>query len=155
MQSEVVIETRNLTKVYRDFWGRQKVKALKALDIEVRKGEVFGLLGPNGSGKTTTMKLLLGLLFPTSGRAMVFGKDATEVEKNIVKQSEVGSGKGIYLLNAPRTTVTANQIFDNPGAGFTGIYLNYDSGTEGKGEGPPRDIRLVENEIYHSIRSQP
>lgn len=79
---DVVIETRNLTKVYRDFWGRQKVRALKALDLEVRRGEIFGLLGPNGSGKTTTIKLLLGLLFPTSGRALVFGQDATDVGKN-------------------------------------------------------------------------
>jgi ABC-2 type transport system ATP-binding protein len=79
---EVVIETRNLTKIYRDFWGRQKVHALKALDLEVRQGEIFGLLGPNGSGKTTTMKLLLGLLFPTSGEALVFGRDASEVNKN-------------------------------------------------------------------------
>jgi ABC-2 type transport system ATP-binding protein len=80
--NDVVVETRNLTKVYRDFWGRQKVRALKALDLEVRRGEIFGLLGPNGSGKTTTMKLLLGLLFPTSGQALVFGRDATEVTKN-------------------------------------------------------------------------
>ena len=82
MSSDVVIQTRNLTKVYRDFWGRQKVRALKALDLEVRQGEVFGLLGPNGSGKTTTIKLLLGLLFPTSGQALVFGRDATDVGKN-------------------------------------------------------------------------
>ena len=82
MQSDIVIEARNLTKVYRDFWGRQKVRALKALDLEIRRGEIFGLLGPNGSGKTTTMKLLLGLLFPTSGQALVFGRDATDVTKN-------------------------------------------------------------------------
>ena len=82
MNSDVIIETRNLTKVYRDFWGRQKVQALKALDLEIRRGEIFGLLGPNGSGKTTTMKLLLGLLFPTSGQALVFGRDATNVSKN-------------------------------------------------------------------------
>jgi ABC-2 type transport system ATP-binding protein len=82
MQSEVIIETRNLTKVYRDFWGRQKVRALKALDLEVRRGEIFGLLGPNGSGKTTTIKLILGLLFPTNGQALVFGRDANEVTKN-------------------------------------------------------------------------
>jgi len=81
-RSDVVIETQNLTKVYRDFWGRQKVRALKALDLEVRRGEIFGLLGPNGSGKTTTIKLLLGLLFPTSGRALLFGEDATNVAKN-------------------------------------------------------------------------
>ncbi len=80
--SEVVIETRNLSKVYRDFWGRQKVKALKSLDLEVRQGEIFGLLGPNGSGKSTTIKLILGLLFPTTGDALVYGKKASDVSKN-------------------------------------------------------------------------
>ena len=80
--SEPVIETRNLGKIYRDFWGRKKVYALKSLDIEVKQGEIFGLLGPNGSGKSTTIKLILGLLFPTSGRAFVFGKDSTDVRKN-------------------------------------------------------------------------
>jgi ABC-2 type transport system ATP-binding protein len=80
--TDVVIETRNLTKVYRDFWGRPKVRALNALDLQVRRGEIFGLLGPNGSGKSTTIKLLLGLLFPTNGQALVFGKDATDVGKN-------------------------------------------------------------------------
>ena len=80
--SEIVIETRNLRKVYRDFWGREKVRALNALDLEIRRGEIFGLLGPNGSGKSTTIKLLLGLLFPTSGQALVFDRDASDVEKN-------------------------------------------------------------------------
>ena len=80
--SNSVIETRNLSKIYRDFWGRKKVHALKSLDIEVRKGEIFGLLGPNGSGKSTTIKLILGLLFPTSGRVLVFDKDASETKKN-------------------------------------------------------------------------
>jgi ABC-2 type transport system ATP-binding protein len=78
----VVIETRNLSKVYRDFWGRSKKVALKPLDLEIRRGEIFGLLGPNGSGKTTTLKLLLGLIFPTSGEARVFGQPATDVAKN-------------------------------------------------------------------------
>ncbi|TWT75359.1 ABC transporter ATP-binding protein [Allorhodopirellula solitaria] len=78
----VVIETRNLSKIYRDFWGRKKVHALKSLDIEVRPGEIFGLLGPNGSGKSTTIKLILGLLFPTSGRVLVFDQDASETSKN-------------------------------------------------------------------------
>jgi len=80
--SSVVIETRNLSKIYRDFWGRKKVHALKSLDIEVRPGEIFGLLGPNGSGKSTTIKLILGLLFPTSGRVLVFDQDASETSKN-------------------------------------------------------------------------
>ncbi len=80
--TEVIVEARNLSKTYRDFWGRSKKVALKPLDLEIRQGEIFGLLGPNGSGKTTTMKLLLGLIFPTSGEAVVFGKDATDVSKN-------------------------------------------------------------------------
>jgi ABC-2 type transport system ATP-binding protein len=79
---ENVVETRNLTKVYRDFWGRKKKTALNALDLDIYKGEIFGLLGPNGSGKTTTIKLLLGLLFPTAGDALVFGEPAAKVEKN-------------------------------------------------------------------------
>ncbi|MEM9368689.1 MAG: ABC transporter ATP-binding protein [Planctomycetota bacterium] len=78
----MIIESRNLNKVYRDFWGRKKVHALKSLDIEVRQGEIFGLLGPNGSGKSTTIKLILGLLFPTSGRVLVFDQDASETSKN-------------------------------------------------------------------------
>jgi ABC-2 type transport system ATP-binding protein len=80
--SELVVETRSLTKVYRDFWGRKKKTALNALDLKIYRGEIFGLLGPNGSGKTTTIKLLLGLLFPTAGDAFVFGEPAAKVEKN-------------------------------------------------------------------------
>ncbi len=82
MPPDVIVETRKLTKIYRDFWGRQKKTALRALNIEVRRGEVFGLLGPNGSGKTTTIKLLLGLLFPTDGEGFVFGQPAADVRKN-------------------------------------------------------------------------
>src|SRR6476646_5765566 len=82
MSHDVIIETRNLTKVYRDFWGRPKVQALKALDLQVYRGEIFGLLGPNGSGKTTTIKLLLGLLFATEGDALIFNEPTTNVAKN-------------------------------------------------------------------------
>lgn len=73
------IETKDLSKIYKDFWGRPRVKALNSLNLTVRQGEVFGLLGPNGSGKTTTTKLLLGLIFPTSGQAYVLGKPAGDV----------------------------------------------------------------------------
>src|SRR5262245_23034239 len=82
MTQETIVATRNLTKVYRDFWGRRKKTALRALNLEIQRGEIFGLLGPNGSGKTTTIKLLLGLLFPTGGDAVVFGQPATDVAKN-------------------------------------------------------------------------
>src|SRR3989440_10525023 len=82
MAQEAIVETRRLTKTYRDFWGRQKKVALRALNLQVYRGEIFGLLGPNGSGKTTTIKLLLGLLFPTDGEALVFNQAAADVTKN-------------------------------------------------------------------------
>ena len=112
----IVVETQNLTKIYRDFWGREKVKALKALDLEIRKGEVFGLLGPNGSGKSTTIKLLLGLLFPTSGRALVFGKDASEVTKN-ERIGYLPEESYLYkFLTAEETLDFYGRLFDMPAA---------------------------------------
>lgn len=113
---DVVIETRNLTKIYRDFWGRQKVRALNALDLEIRRGEIFGLLGPNGSGKSTTIKLLLGLLFPTGGQALVFGKDATEVTKN-ERVGYLPEESYLYkFLNAEETLDFYGRLFDMPAA---------------------------------------
>ena len=116
MQSDVIVETRSLTKVYRDFWGRQKVRALKALDLEVRRGEIFGLLGPNGSGKTTTIKLILGLLFPTSGQALVFGRDATDVAKN-ERIGYLPEESYLYrFLNAEETLDFYGRLFNIPKA---------------------------------------
>lgn len=74
-----VVATAGLCKVFRDFWRRPRVEAVKDLNLEIRPGEVFGLLGPNGSGKTTTIKMLLGLLYPTRGRISIFGKSPTDV----------------------------------------------------------------------------
>jgi ABC-2 type transport system ATP-binding protein len=76
---EHVIQTAGLTKVFRDFWHRQRVVAVDSLDLDVQRNEVFGLLGPNGSGKTTTIKMLLGLLYPTRGRIQVLGRAPTDV----------------------------------------------------------------------------
>jgi ABC-2 type transport system ATP-binding protein len=70
MENGDVIVTEGLTKVYK------RVIALEAVSLQVRRGEVFGLLGPNGSGKTTTIRLLLGLLRPTAGWATVAGFDS-------------------------------------------------------------------------------
>jgi ABC-2 type transport system ATP-binding protein len=70
--NEVVVSVVGLTKVFKDFWGRPKARAVDRVDFEVRSGEVFGLLGPNGSGKSTTVKLILGLLHPTRGHIRVF-----------------------------------------------------------------------------------
>ena len=62
-----VIRTRALTKRYGD------LRAVDAVDLEVRAGDVYGFLGANGSGKTTTLRMLLGLVLPTSGEAEVLG----------------------------------------------------------------------------------
>jgi ABC-2 type transport system ATP-binding protein len=110
--TNVIVETRNLGKIYRDFWGRKKVHALKSLDLEVRRGEIFGLLGPNGSGKSTTIKLMLGLLFPTSGRVFVFGKDATDVSKN-ERIGYLPEESYLYkFLNADETLDFYGRLFD-------------------------------------------
>ena len=79
---DTAVHTRGLTKVYRDFWGRPKVRALEPLDLTIKRGEVFGLLGPNGSGKSTTIKLLLGLIFPSGGDAFVLGQPVGSSEIN-------------------------------------------------------------------------
>ena len=74
-----VVRTAKLTKIFRDFWLREKVTAVCDLDLDIGRHEVFGLLGPNGSGKSTTLKMILGLMFPTRGRISVFGRRPTDV----------------------------------------------------------------------------
>ncbi len=67
-----VARFEQVSKSYRNFWGRRQQPALKDLDLQIARGEVVGLLGPNGSGKTTAIKLLVGLLFPDKGRLQLF-----------------------------------------------------------------------------------
>ncbi len=76
---EPIVNAVGLSKIFHDFWGRAKAKAVNDIDFEVRSGEILGLLGPNGSGKSTTVKMLLGLLYPTAGRLTVFGKSPRDV----------------------------------------------------------------------------
>jgi ABC-2 type transport system ATP-binding protein len=114
MAREVIVETRNLTKVYRDFWGRQKKTALRALNLQIQRGEIFGLLGPNGSGKTTTIKLLLGLLFPTEGEAYVFGEPSSQVRKN-ERIGFLPEESYLYrFLNAEETLDFYGRLFNMP-----------------------------------------
>lgn len=79
---DYAVETISLTKVFSDWWGRAKVYAVDDLNLQIRHNEVFGLLGPNGSGKTTTIKMLLGLLHPTKGHALLLGGDGTDPKIN-------------------------------------------------------------------------
>jgi ABC-2 type transport system ATP-binding protein len=72
--SEVVLRADGLAKTFHLGFFRKKVEAVKEASFEVRRGEVFGYLGPNGSGKTTTLKMLMGLVFPTRGHAEVLGR---------------------------------------------------------------------------------
>ena len=74
------IRTEALTKHYKvGFWRPRPYLALDGLTMQVGTGEVFGFLGPNGAGKTTTLKLLLQLIYPTSGRAEILGKPVGDV----------------------------------------------------------------------------
>ncbi|MBI4584226.1 MAG: ABC transporter ATP-binding protein [Planctomycetes bacterium] len=72
------IRLEKVSKIFRDFWGRRRLEAVKALSLEIPNGEIFGLLGPNGSGKTTTLLMILGLLRPSSGEIRVLGKPPGE-----------------------------------------------------------------------------
>jgi len=115
MKANPVIETRDLTKVYSGFM-KPDVLALDRLTMQVGRGEVFGLLGPNGSGKTTTTKLLLGLIFPTAGHATVLGAPAGD----IAAKARIGFlPEESYLyrfLNAEETLDFYGRIFGIPRA---------------------------------------
>src|SRR6476620_2493296 len=75
-----VIEIDNLTKDYEvGFLRKRKVRALDSLSLTVSQGEIFGFLGANGAGKTTTLKLLMRLIFPTTGTARILGHDIADI----------------------------------------------------------------------------
>src|SRR5215216_3433594 len=84
IMSEVVINVENLTRRFGDF------VAVDHINFDIRQGEVVGYLGPNGSGKTTTIRMLLGLLEPSDGKATVLGFDA-------FKQSEEVRARAGYM----------------------------------------------------------
>jgi ABC-2 type transport system ATP-binding protein len=76
--STPAVQIEGITKTFPVPLRRQRVMAVKNLSLSVQPGEVYGLLGPNGCGKSTTLKILLGLVTPNSGRALIFGKDSRE-----------------------------------------------------------------------------
>ncbi|KJZ04228.1 ABC transporter ATP-binding protein [Pseudoalteromonas piscicida] len=69
MTKEIVIQSKGLGKQFNDYW------AVSDLDLTVKQGEIYGFLGPNGCGKSTTIRMLTGLLTPTTGHVSIMGKD--------------------------------------------------------------------------------
>jgi ABC-2 type transport system ATP-binding protein len=83
MAEENILVTRGLTKRFGN--NKKSITAVDNLDLEVHRGEVFGFLGPNGSGKTTTIGMLLGLIWPTSGSIEFFGDEKSKPAKLLRK----------------------------------------------------------------------
>ena len=107
-----IAETKNLVKVFRDFWRRPKVRAVNDVSLEIRRGEVFGLLGPNGSGKSTTIKIMLGLLHPTSGYLRVLGRSPQDV-KTKARLGYLAEESYLYpYLNAEETLQFFGRLFN-------------------------------------------
>ena len=76
-----IIEIENLSKDYEvGFWKKKKVRALDGLSLQVAGGQIFGFLGGNGAGKTTTIKILMSLMYPSTGTAKILGHDISDVK---------------------------------------------------------------------------
>src|SRR5437588_11390459 len=77
---DAAVAVSGLTKVFPVPFHRQPIVAVRDLDLRVQAGEVYGLLGPNGSDKSTTLKIILGLVSPTRGHTEILGHDSRLVE---------------------------------------------------------------------------
>ena len=109
-----VIEIEGLRKEYRGRRGR--TIAIDGLDLEVPEGGVFGFLGPNGSGKTTTIRCLLGLVRPTSGTTRVLGAhSATELHRVLAKIGSVVETPAAFPTLSGRTNLELNAAIDGIG----------------------------------------
>lgn len=124
--NENIIEVKELTKAFGDF------KAVNEISFEVKRGEIFGFLGANGAGKTTAMKMLIGISTPTSGKAKVAGFDvftsAEDIKKNIGYMSQrfalyddltvrenITFFGGIYGLKRQQIKQKSTQLIDELG----------------------------------------
>ncbi len=109
---DVIVAARGLTKTFRDFWMRARVRAVDNISFQINRGEIFGLLGPNGSGKSTTIKMILGLLHKSYGQLAVFGKSPSDVR---VKKRIGYLPEESYLypfLNARETLDYYGKLFE-------------------------------------------
>ncbi|PHS67942.1 MAG: ABC transporter [Flavobacterium sp.] len=126
MKKENVIEATNLTKTFGDF------TAVDAITFEVKKGEIFGFLGANGAGKTTAMKMLIGISIPSNGKATVAGFDVSkqpeDIKKNIgymsqkfalyddlTVQENITFFGGIYGLKRSQIKIKSEELITNLG----------------------------------------
>ena len=102
-----IVEVKNLTKTYGK--GKNAVHALKGIGFRVKKGEIFGLLGVNGAGKSTTLNILIGLLTASSGSVKIFGQDFFKHEEEIKQRMNIATA---YADLASNLTVYRNlKIF--------------------------------------------
>lgn len=101
--AEDILQVKNLKKIYRP--GKKEVVALKGVSFSVPKGEIFGILGVNGAGKSTTLNILIGLLSPTSGSVKVFGKNFFANEEEIKDKMNIATA---YADLANNLTVYRN-----------------------------------------------
>jgi ABC-2 type transport system ATP-binding protein len=103
MSDALAIQTQGLTKSY------GKVAALRGVDLEVQRGEIFGFLGPNGSGKTTTIRCLLDLIRPDGGRLRVLGLDPQRA--SVAVRAQIGYLPGELRLDDAFTVEAALRFF--------------------------------------------
>jgi ABC-2 type transport system ATP-binding protein len=131
--SELIIETKNLKKIYGD------KAAVDGIDLAVERGSIHGFLGRNGSGKTTTIKMLLGLTYPTSGEARVFGLRPEDRKEGVRIRQRVGfvsEDKGLYDYVKVEQMISFTRSF----------FPNWDREMEG------RLIELFELPLRQSVR---
>ncbi|MGE0039879.1 MAG: ABC transporter ATP-binding protein [Vicinamibacterales bacterium] len=127
------IEIEELTKDYRvGFWRPRPYRALDRVTFDVEAGEVFGFLGPNGAGKSTTLKLLMQLIFPTSGSARILGRPAGDVATrrrigflpenprfydHLTAEELLGYFAGLFGLGGAERTARVARVLDEVGLG--------------------------------------
>jgi ABC-2 type transport system ATP-binding protein len=127
------IQTEQLTKDFAlGFWRKRPYRALDRLSLTVETGEVFGFLGPNGAGKTTTLKLLMQLIYPTSGSATILGRPAGDLEVRrrigylpenpyfydyLTAEELLGYFAGLFGLSGAERTSRVSALLDDVGLG--------------------------------------
>lgn len=133
---KMIIQTKNLTKTYRLFTKKPGLRgsikslfnrkyldktALRHFDLEINEGEFVGLIGPNGAGKTTLIKILTGIIAPTSGEVSVLGYYPNKLENAFKRQYSVVMGQKSQLffeLSAGDTFLLFKELYSLPAAEF-------------------------------------